>query len=265
VISGEDPAAFPKPLGPARGFHCSVNPDDLVRAIEQVRFAAAHEDDRPALTGVLFQSTGTELTIVATDGNRLAERRLEIEGPKGTANALVSARPLGMLSSLIRRGSRTSTMAVVGPDRDLSFTTAQGGLSIRLLQNKYPDYSHLISQRATTQARVPIAPLLADLQSIAAFAQDEGRRVEIRVGGSDLSVGATNAQAGHGRGSMPASVTGQPVVATVNVIYLIDALRAVDDLEVEISFNGPNKPVIIRPVSGTKHVNVVMPIHSRDS
>jgi DNA polymerase-3 subunit beta len=242
-----------------------VDPDDLVHAIDQVRFAASHEESRPALTGVLFRAEDSELVIAATDGNRLAERRIRIENPEGVANALVPAKPLAMLGGLIRRGSKTSTLSIVGPDRDIRFATAQGGLSVRLMQNAYPNYSRLISQSGTTRARVLIAPLLADLQSITAFAQDEARRVEIQANANEVSVRATDAHTGHGQGSIQATVIGDPATSMVNVHYLIDALRALDDLEVTLQFSGPNKPLTIRPAAGGGHVNVIMPIHTGGS
>jgi DNA polymerase III sliding clamp (beta) subunit (PCNA family) len=115
------------------------------------------------------------------------------------------------------------------------------------------------------ESSTSIAPLVSDLQSIAAFAQDEGRSVELRVSPAGLSVRSAHAQTGHGQASIHATVAGRPVISIVNVAYLIEALSAVDDLEAEISFNGPNKPLVVRPASGREYVHVVMPIHSKST
>src|SRR6202165_5630753 len=94
---------FPPSPRPDEGDRLEVPLDEMLRAVEQTQMAASTDEARPVLTGVLFQVKGTDLTLAATDGHRLAVRKLKASrADEIDASLIVPARALGELGRGLR-------------------------------------------------------------------------------------------------------------------------------------------------------------------
>jgi DNA polymerase III subunit beta len=255
----QDAAEFPRMLELEPGYWADVRIDTLVQATEQVRTVISRQDSQPVLTGMLIDARQTAITFAATDGHRLAERKLRAESGKGVTRVLVPGRWLHLLPRLVKRGTGVARIQLLGPDRRITFSVPGGELSLQLLEGKFPKYQQFIPPSPPTVVRVPVVQLVSELRAITVFARDEAHRVELTVSDGRLTAQAVTKDVGRGRIDMSAATEGPSATATVNIGYLTHALESVDDLEAELRFT-PDGPLTIAPASGETYLHVIMQV-----
>jgi len=139
---------FPPGPRPDDGDRLEVALDDLVSAVEQTQMAASTDEARPVLTGVLVQFQGGNLTLAATDGHRLAVRKLAAAGATELeASLIVPARALAELSRVLK-GEPGKVEVIISKARNqVFFRAGTSELTSRLIDGKYPNYTQVIPSK----------------------------------------------------------------------------------------------------------------------
>src|SRR5437660_4923659 len=153
----------------------------LKEMIEEVAFAAADDDSRPVLTGVLVQVSDERLTFAAADAFRLAVRVAPLPGddhPRG--DSLIPARTLTELARILP--SEGPVEMIVTPNRSqVLFHTASLDLVSRLIEGSFPNFRQIIPQEHTTRAVVETKEFAAAVKSAALFARDSSNVTRVRI------------------------------------------------------------------------------------
>lgn len=267
---GVDPSEFPLIPG-AEGSEASLSLDAalLKEAIEQVEFAAAEDESRPALTGVLVEVRQGRITFAAADAFRLAVREVPLEDghiPEG--DLLVPARTLKELGRILPAEGTVELIATPSRNQVL-FHTAELDLVSRLLEASFPNYRQIIPKSHTTRVVVPTRELSGDVKRAALFAQDSSNimRLTIEVGeGGELEAGTVAVQAqaedlGDNDNRLQAAVEGPGMEIILNARFLAEILSAIGTPEVAIEATSPAKPVLLLPVGGIASRYVLMPMN----
>jgi DNA polymerase-3 subunit beta len=269
--------------------------DTLGQMIAQVAFAAAADESRPILTGVLMrfaQEGPTEqLTMAAADGFRLSVRREALhhessgEGPgDGIQDVIVPARALAELARISRaseaRGGGADgggpeepiVLSITSERNQILFHQANVDLVSQLIEGHFPDYTQIIPTTYALRTVVDAGDLLKAVRMANIFARDAANIVRLTVvPGSELapghiSVTATSAELGDHVGEIDASVEQAPgheeesPTIAFNANYLIDALSCIDEQRVALETTTPSSPAVIKPVEGPDLTHVIMPI-----
>src|SRR5260370_5895452 len=145
---------FPPGPRPDEGDRLEVALDELVSAVEQTQMAASTDEARPVLTGVLVQIQGGNLTLAATDGHRLAVRKLAAAGASDLdATLIVPARALPELSRVLK-GEPGKVEVIISKARNpVFFRPGTSELTSRLIDGKYPNYPQVIPSKHPTKMR----------------------------------------------------------------------------------------------------------------
>lgn len=262
-IHGIDAVEFP-PL-PARDAEAAVTLDaqTLDAAIGQTAVAASTDEARPVLTGVLLQLEGDGVTLAATDGHRLAVRKLtrtgDGEGVVATS-VIVPARHLGEVARAITAARPTVEITLSASRNHIFFTMRDVEVSSRLIEGAYPNYAQVIPASQTTTVTLPSATLLRETRTASILAKDAANVVRLATGDGTLTLHAQTAEVGDDEAPMTAAVTGEGVQIAFNARYVLDALGVIDSEEVALGFNGPLSPGVIRPVGRDDYLYIVMPV-----
>src|ERR1700682_4157340 len=146
---------FPPGPKPDEGDRLEVALDELVSAVEQTQMPASTDEARPVLTGVLVQIQGGALTMAATDGHRLAVRKLAAIGPAELeASLIVPARALAELARVLK-GEPGKVEVIISKARNqVFFRAGSSELTSRLIDGKYPNYAQVIPSKSSTKVRV---------------------------------------------------------------------------------------------------------------
>lgn len=246
----------------------TVSTEALREAIGQVVFAAATDDSRPVLAGVLLEFRGQELTLAAADGFRLSVRTLSLPQPAATDLAIiVPARALGELARVVADGEETVHLLVT-PNRS-QVLARSGRLEFlsRLIDGTFPEFRQIIPKQWRTRVTVDREAFLAAARRAKIFAQSNNEVVKLQFlpGDSELDPGsmvvsAQAADAGDTEDVLPARVDGPEATIAFNGRYLTDVLSVAKATEIAIEMTSPNAAGVFRPVGDDSFVHVVMPM-----
>lgn len=268
-IKGMDPSEFP--LSPnTEGSDPAVVVDaaQLKEMIAEVAFAAADDDSRPVLTGVLVQVSTGKMTFAAADAFRLAVRVSALPDDTVLRNdILIPARTLTELSRILP--SEGSVQMIVTPNRSqVLFHTENIDLLSRLIEGTFPNFRQIIPKEHTTRAVVETKEFAAAVKSVAPFARDSSNiaRIKINGGGGNgiepgaLTIEATAEDVGNNVSIINAAVDGPEQQIIFNVKYLAEVLAVLDTPEVAIEVTSASRPGVVRPVSSADYTYVIMPM-----
>ena len=230
-----------------------VDGGEVVRAIAQVSVAASHDDARPILTGVLFEPNEGMLRLVATDSYRLAVRDLPGVEPGGSG--LVPVRGLRELGKTI--GAEKVTVNV--GEREASFSSDRGSLTVRLIEGAFPNYRQLIPETYSNRLTVAKEDILAAIDRASLVAEDHiPVRLEMSDGGVDISV--TRQEVGGTAERVEGEYAGDKLAIAFNPRYLSDGVSAIEDDEVVFEVLDGLKPGILRGASSPDFLYLLMPV-----
>ncbi len=268
-IKGMDPSEFPlSPNTEGSDPAVVVDASQLKEMIAEVAFAAADDDSRPVLTGVLVQVSTGKMTFAAADAFRLAVRVSALPDDTVLRNdILIPARTLTELSRILP--SEGSVQMIVTPNRSqVLFHTENIDLLSRLIEGTFPNFRQIIPKEHTTRAVVETKEFAAAVKSVAPFARDSSNiaRIKINGGGSGgiepgaLTIEATAEDVGNNVSIINAAVDGPEQQIIFNVKYLAEVLAVLDTPEVAIEVTSASRPGVVRPVSSADYTYVIMPM-----
>jgi DNA polymerase-3 subunit beta len=244
---------FPNVAGGGIPGGASVDGDVLVRALGQVGVAASTDDARPTLTGVLFETEGDALRLVATDSYRLAVR--DLPGVEGTPTTLVPHRALREIGRTIG----DSKMTVDLGDREATFASERGTLTVRVIESTFPNYRQLLPDAYPNRLTVSKEALLDAVGRASLVAEDHiPVRLGLHDGGVELSV--SRQEVGAEVEHLAGSYDGEEMTIAFNTRYLTDGVTAVETDEVIIDTIDPLKPGMIRGEGDDDFRYLLMPV-----
>ncbi len=228
--------------------------------IRQTLFAVSTDESRPILNGSYVVCDGTHLEIVSIDGFRLALRRREIGKDLPTLKFIVPGRALGEVGRIL--GNTDDPVDIYPSQNHILFDTGKIKLVSRLIQGDYMNYRGIIPQTAETSVRISPQVMMQAMERASLVITSEDRRFPVRLsmGGDDVLVVSANTDVGALREEINVDMSGSPIDIDFNPRYFLDALRAVDDEEIMVSFNGGMGPCVLRPVEGDAFAYLVLPL-----
>ncbi len=231
----------------------TVNGMDLTRSLAQVGVAASTDDARPTLTGVLFEANDNVLRLVATDSYRLAVK--DVPGVAAEGSKLVPYRALRELGKTVGVGQ----MNVALGEREASFVTDHGRLTVRVIDATFPNYRQLLPEGHTNRLVLDKSALLDAVGRAALVAEDHiPVRLAMHSGGVELSV--IRQEVGEATELLEGEYSGEDMTIAFNTRYLTDGITAVDDDHIVIETSDPLKPGLIHGAESMDFRYLLMPV-----
>lgn len=266
-LSGIDAAEFPPIPKDFEGVHTTISLENIRESIRHVTFAAATEESRPVLTGVLTEFDKDRLTMAAADGFRLAVYKSILAAPVAQkTQVIIPARTLNELGRLLTDEDETIEVAINAQKSQILFRLKNIELVSQLLQGSFPKYSELIPSGYTTRADTDVMEFLRATKMSAIFARDSSGIVRLMISpGKDsapgkMTVSARAEEKGENMAEVDALVDGEPAKIAFNFRYLVDALGVLGQSQVSLEITTSSNPGVLRPVGNDKYVYVVMPM-----
>ncbi len=233
--------------------------------ISQVHFSMAVHDIRYYLNGILFVAEGKSLTLVATDGHRLAlaQADLEVEMPK--QEVILPRKTVLELQRLLKDDSRAAEgeqamieMRFAGNQAKFSF----GGLEFvtKLVEGKFPDYNRVIPKNHKNHITLGRATLLASLQRAAILTSEKFKGVRMNFAPGALGIASSNAEQEEAKEELEIDYGGDSFEIGFNVGYLMDVLANMGQDMVTISLQDSNSSALITNPEFEGFKYVVMPM-----
>ena len=236
----------------------SIPQKTLKELLHQVSFAMAVHDIRYYLNGILFVAEGQQLSLVATDGHRLAytSATLEVEVPKQEVIL-----PRKTVLELLRLLSDKEGMI------DMQFANNQAKFKFegkefvtKLVEGKFPDYNRVIPKNHKNAVTLGRVTLLNTLQRTAILTSDKFKGVRINLDAGVLRVAASNAEQEEAVDEIEVDYAGDSIEIGFNVTYLIDVLSNMSQDMVRMDLADSNSSVLVTMAENPNFKYVVMPM-----
>lgn len=260
TINGLPADDFPALPAINEAIEVEISAQLLKRAISQTVLTASRDDTRPVLTGVLCHSYEGSLYFAATDGYRLAERKLITLDTE--VSALIPASTLADVVRVLPEATETVTMLI--DDTQVRFRMDDIEITSRLIEGNFPDYRQLIPKHTDITAQTNKEELTRITKIASLFARESGGSITIQTDGTKktISIHSIASQLGENTSETEANVETDGTV-TLNSKYLIEALGCFDSPDISFGFSGKLAPCVLKALdSDTDYQHIIMPLKS---
>lgn len=266
-IKGIDAQEFPTIPPADLDKSIQLNVEDLRSMITSVIFAAATDETRPILTGVLARLEGNRFVLAASDGFRVAERTAYLSSPVSEpVTAVIPARALAELARII--DPEQPVYMQLPPGRgQVIFHNGTVELVAQLIEGAFPVYQGIIPKAYRTRTVVGTDEFRKACRSSDIIAREAAHTTRLKIKpGEELTPGhvtisATAAEMGDNVADLDATIEGDAVEIAFNVKYLVDVLGVIDTPNVALETAGATSPGVIKPVGRDDYIYIVMPMH----
>jgi DNA polymerase-3 subunit beta len=232
----------------------------LKKLIGQVHFAMAVHDIRYYLNGILMVVEGSQLTLVATDGHRLA-----------VAQATLPKEVAAKQEVILPRKSVLELQRLLGDAQDamvsMKFAANQAKISLpgiefvsKLVEGKFPDYQRVIPKGYQFGIDINREALLTSLQRASILTNDKFRGVRVNFDPGSVKIQSTNAEQEEAFEELDVEYSGDAIEIGFNVSYLVDALANMQSETVHIALQDGNSSALFTVPGDTSFRYVVMPM-----
>jgi DNA polymerase-3 subunit beta len=229
-------------------------------------FAASNEEARGAvLMGTLMELDGDKITLVATDGYRLARWTSTLErGIEGTAKYIVPSRALNEAARNLGAAEVVEVTALGAQANQLQFTAGTTSIVVRLVDGQYPNYQQVIPAKFDRRTVVNTAGLIGGLRRAELVAGDRASMVKLEIANQTLMITAKSDVTGNAYEELEVEQTGEDLAIAFNARYLVEILNHVDSPQTVLEFLGPLSPAAIKPLElgegSGEQLYVLMPL-----
>lgn len=256
---------YPPLPAATRGSHFRIAAKRFREGIDATIFAASGEEARGAvLMGTLLEVDGNALTMVATDGYRLAKFSTTLEdGIGGNEKYIVPSRALAEVSRNLGAGEKIAVSALGAQSNQLQMTSGDVAITVRLVDGQYPNYQQVIPSKFDRSVTANTAALIGSLRRAELVAGDRASMVKLSIANQTLIVTASSDISGNAYEELEVEQTGEDLAIAFNARYLVEILNHVKSERVAMEFLGPLSPAAIRPsepLEGGEQLYVLMPL-----
>lgn len=237
----------------------SVPQKTLKGLINQVHFAMAVHDIRYYLNGILFIAEGKTLTLVATDGHRLAMAQSQLENEVPSKQEVILPRKTVLeLQRLLKDEETAIEMRFANNQAKFQFAGLE--FVTKLVEGKFPDYNRVIPKNHKNTIVLGRAPLLASLQRAAILTSEKFKGVRVNIEPGLLKIASSNAEQEEAKEEIEIDYAGDPIEIGFNVTYLIDVLSntSLEMVKLELADSAASALFSLPEQPGFKYV--VMPM-----
>ena len=245
----------------------SVEQAELAQMIKSVSYAQSTDETRYILNGVYFNHRDGKLSLVATDGRRLALVSKEMETPEATAGSIIL--PAKTVSELVRLLGNGEKVRVAFNERRASFEIATDKLAdagfvesiylySKVVEGNYPNYQQVIPKETHQRIKLERELFLQCIHRAALVCSEKSNSVRIKLSTNQLEITAQSPDFGEAHESMAIAYSGPELQVAFNPSFLMDPLRAVTKDEVFFEVKDEVSPGVYKTLES--FICVIMPV-----
>ena len=212
--------------------------------LRKTAYAITTDETRKTLRGLLMSFKGGKLTMVATDGRRLALVEQEVEFPADAEQDVVL--PAKTVAELPRSLGNEGDVKIIVDKTQITFDLGKTKVSSKLLDQVYPNYRQVIPADMPNTISIDRQLLLDALDRTSIMANEQTNAIKLTFDNNQLTVAATSTDVGEARDIVPIKYVGERIEIMFNPAYVMEPLKAIDEDEVRIEVNNGHSPAILK-------------------
>jgi DNA polymerase III subunit beta len=244
----------------------SLEQGELVTMLKSVAYAQSTDETRYILNGVYFSFRDGRVTLVATDGRRLALMGKELEIPAESAGAIIlPAKTVGELLRMLDKGQKVKIdfserrcSFQIATDKDTSGLVDSIYLYSKVVEGNYPNYQQVIPKETHQRIKLERELLLQCIHRAALVTSEKANSVRLKLSSNLLEITAQSPDFGEAHESLAIAYSGPDLQAAFNPAFLIDPLRALTKDEVFFEVKDEVSPGVFKTLDN--FICVIMPV-----
>jgi DNA polymerase-3 subunit beta len=227
-LSGIPAEEYPKLPAVNLAKEIKIPGTDLVGMIKKTIFAVSTDETRPALNGVLWQTAGSNMLMVATDGHRLAKMSLKNTKLKGLhEDVIIPPKALNLLMKLLV--DEEKEIGIVFEENSMIFNLGDTVLASRLIEGPYPNFDQVIPKDHDKKMVVNKEFLNGAVRRTSILANTLTHQVKFALKKDNLELSSANFDlGGEAKESLPCDYAGEPMDVGYNASYILDVLKQME-------------------------------------
>lgn len=234
----------------------------LEEMIHKTFYSISHEDNRYIYNGICFQAEKNRMTLIGTDGRRLAAINREFPSPvqfyePDSGDIVVHAKAIRELQRIL---DSDTDVRIGVQQRDIMFEIGDAKLSSRLLEGKFPDYKKVIPGDLQIEFDIDRESFFSALSQVKVMTEPPSFQVKLVVTEGFLEIHANTPDLGNADIKLPVDYSGDTLEIGFNASYILDILRSLDCPVVRLGFIDANKPIVVKDKEDSEYLSLVMPM-----
>lgn len=239
---------------------------ELLTQVKTVSFAAAMDESRAVLTGVLLFFEKDATTLVATDGFRLSLKRVKNERGKEEQRLKIPSRILLEVAKIATEkageidGDKENFLVVEENGNQAAFLIGDITILTRLIEGDFPAYEKIIPQSFDTKIIFDKDEFLQAVKLSSVFAREAANIVRLSIGKKGAILSANAPQVGENACEVEATLEGDENEIAFNSRFLLEFLGSVDAKELAFEMTGPLNPGVFKIPGDDSYLHIIMPV-----
>lgn len=243
-INGLSEDEFPPMPQPEGKFCYTIDQGEFREMLRKTAYAASSDETRFMLNGVLLSFKNGKLTMVATDGRRLALVEHEIEfPPEAQADHILPTKAVNELMHVLRD---TGELKIHSGESQLLFEFDDVLVSSKLIDGTYPNYRQVIPSQCEERVTIERESLLTALRRVSLVTTDKSNAAKLTFGKNKLSITMSTPDIGEARETIPVKYAGKELAVAFNPEYMMDPLKNLTNDEVILEMTDELSPGILK-------------------
>lgn len=259
TVYTHEPSQYPSVPEFAGQADLEVNLGRLQEAIQQTIFSTARESTRYALNGVLWEVHGKKLSLVATDGRRLAKNTLSLEKstkePQG--KIIVPSKAMSLLEKI--PASEKTTAHVQFADNQITIQCESVVISSSLVEGNFPKYEDIIPKDYEKKLTLSTPAFHSAVKRAALLAGEDSKGIKLSLSKGKMVITSRAPETGDAQIDMSVDYAGDAIDIGFNPQYLVDVLRVMRTDAFELHLGQSDRPGLIK--GSATFLYIVMPVN----
>jgi DNA polymerase-3 subunit beta len=264
-ISGIPADEFPRIAKYNSAKEIKIPGGDFIKMVRKTAFAVSIDESRPALNGILWQTSGDKMIMVATDGHRLAKIALENTKLRGISDdIIVPPKAVNAVVKLI--GDAHKEVGVVFGEKSVMFRVGSTIISSKLFEGPYPNFDQVIPRDNDKRFVVEKESLISAVRRVSILSNSLTHQVKFSLSQNRLLLSATNVDlGGEAKEELPCEYKEEKMELGYNASYIEEILRQTDGEEVVFELSSPVSAGIVYSADRTEdYLCLIMPLRLAD-
>jgi len=252
-----DPAEYP-PVAPREDGQMFTATAGLLKAVaQQTVYAAAKETSRYAINGLHMSVKDNKITMVGTDGRRLARASGMLPTKAATEiGCIVPTKAVNMIDKL--SDNPDVPVEVTVTETQIAFAAPEVLLISNLVEGRFPSYEAVIPKDNTCKVKIDRNRLLSAVRRAALMTSKESHSVKISLADNRMTIEAKVPEQGEATVEVPVEIQGEGLITAFNPAYVSEPLRVLTSDEVMMEFKAATTPAVMK--CGPAFLYVIMPV-----
>ncbi len=247
---------FPQLPKPTTTQEITVTQKKLKQMLSMTIFAISKDETRYVLNGICFIVTKKGIKLAATDGRRLAiiEEKQNINTQEEKKYII----PAKTTQELLRNLNDTQQVKILFSKNQVTFYLNNLHIVSRLIEGEFPDYEQAIPKEAENKLTIERNRLIPAIKRAGLLTTPESQAIKLHLTKNRLIISKTTPEIGETKEDVEVKYIGSELLIGFNPVYLLEALRNINQDTIELELTGPEKPGVIR--TKENYIYIVLPM-----